>query len=118
MLKMIFKKIATLLFSIFLFSCASNIDKTQGSALQNYSKESLVKNIKADVTDKRDVLMMLGIPLNNPNYNKSPNWEYYSKVIDRNIWFFVPIFRDKEQFLSINFSETGLVKDYNYIEKN
>lgn len=29
---------------------------------------------------------------------------------------FVPIFRDKEQFLSINFTEAGLVKDYVYTE--
>lgn len=115
---MTFKQAVILLCSIFLFSCASNIDKTQGSALKNYSKESLENNIKANVTDKRDVLMMLGMPLDNPNYNESPNWMYYSKIIDRNIWFFVPVFRDKEQFLSINFSEAGLVKDYVYTEKN
>ncbi len=102
--------------SILLFSCASNIDNTQRSALVNYSKESLEKSIRANVTDKRDILMMFGAPPKNENYNDSSNWVYHSKIIDRSIFLFVPIFRDKEQFLSINFTEAGLVKDYVYTE--
>lgn len=99
-----------------LFSCASNIDNTQRSALVKYSEESLEKSIKANVTDKRDILMMFGIPPKNENYNDSSHWVYHSKIIDRSMLLFVPIFRDKEQFLSINFTEAGLVKDYLYTE--
>lgn len=98
-------------------SCAANVDRTKETRLSDYSETEIKQKLVTEVTSRRDVLLSFGTPISPANYNNANRWEYYSKIVDRRIYFLIPFISDREQSLSVDFSEQGIVTAYRYDEK-
>ncbi|MBS0053904.1 outer membrane protein assembly factor BamE [Yersinia sp. Marseille-Q3913] len=106
-----------LLLSCLLTACVGNIDKTHATHIAKYSESEIRQKLVPNVTNKRDVLIMLGTPTNVKDYNESNHWEYRSDITDRRIYLIIPINNDRKQLLTLNFSDKGVLSDYYYSDK-
>lgn len=111
------KSITIGIICVIITACASNVDRTKETRLSEYSEKEIRNIITPEVTSRKDVLIKLGTPVNTENYNASTHWVYYSKITDRSIYLVIPIIKDREQFLTIDFSDKGIVSAYHYTEK-
>lgn len=98
-------------------SCAANVDRTNETRLSAYSESEIKQKLIPEVTRRKDILIDLGVPVNTADYNNTKHWEYYSKIVDRRIFLIIPIINDREQFLSIDFTNKGTMTAYHYTEK-
>lgn len=106
----------TLLTCVLLSSCVS-IDKTKASRLSEYSETEIKNKLILNVTTRKDVLIAFGPPENTTNYNAENKWVYTSEIIDHGLYIIVPVSNDRKQHLSLDFSDKGLLSDYNYQEQ-
>ncbi|MEE7536003.1 hypothetical protein IV503_30770 [Klebsiella huaxiensis] len=104
-----------LLACILLSSCVS-VDKTKASKLSEYSEAEIKNNLILNITTRKDVLIAFGPPENTINYNEEKKWIYTSEIIDHGLYIIVPVFKDRKQHLSLEFSDNGLLSDYKYQE--
>lgn len=105
----------TLLMCIIASSCVS-IDKTKASRLNEYSETEIKNKLIINITTRKDVLIAFGPPENTVNYNEEKKWIYTSEIIEHGLYIIVPIFNDRKQHLSLEFSDKGLLSDFNYQE--
>jgi hypothetical protein len=108
-----------MIFAIFLslVGCAANIDRTRETKLSKYSEKDIKQKIIPEVTTRRDILIEFGVPVNTADYNNATQWVYHSERIDRRIYFFIPFINDRNQYITLSFSEKGVLKNYSYYEK-
>lgn len=102
---------------IVLSGCMANIDKTRMSELNNYSEQAIREKIVVGKSSKRDVLQLLGAPAVPEDFKTASRWYYASKVVDRRLYFFIPVFRDRQQSLFLEFNNAGVVSEMKYSEK-
>ncbi|WP_159235609.1 hypothetical protein [Raoultella terrigena] len=105
----------TLLTCVLLSSCVS-IDKTKASRLSEYSEAEIKNKLVLNITTRKDALMAFGPPENAINYNEEKKWIYTSEIINHGLYIIVPVFKDRKQHLSLEFSDNGLLSNYNYQE--
>lgn len=98
-------------------SCAANVDRTKETRLSDYSEKEIKQKLVPEVTSRKEVLLTFGTPINSVNYNNAKRWEYYSKIVDRRIYFLIPLINDREQSLTVDFSDKGIITAYHYDEK-
>ncbi|ALB54148.1 outer membrane protein assembly factor BamE [Cronobacter universalis] len=103
--------------TIALTGCAANVDRTHASDLANYSEKDIRNKIVVGKSTKKDVLLLLGTPAIPKEFKTASHWIYASKVVDRRLYFFIPIFRDRDQFLLLEFNNNGAVSKLQYTEK-
>ena len=107
-----------LMFSVITLSgCMANIDRTRVSDLNNYSEKVIRESIVVGKSTKKDVLLILGAPAVPREFKTASVWIYASKVVDRRLYFFIPVFRDRDQLLLLHFNEAGVVSKMDYTEK-
>ncbi|UVC31850.1 hypothetical protein [Pantoea sp. SOD02] len=109
--------ILTVLVCAFISSCAANVDRTKETRLSDYSEKEVKQKLVPEVTSRKDVLLTFGTPINPEDYNNAKRWQYYSKIVDRRIYFLIPFISDREQFLTVDFSDQGIITAYHYEEK-
>ncbi|GJL38193.1 hypothetical protein PUATCC27989T_01455 [Phytobacter ursingii] len=103
--------------TIALSGCIANVDKTRMSDLNNYSEKVIRDSIVVGKSTKKDVLLFLGAPLSPKDFKTVNTWIYASKVVDRRLYFFIPVFRDRDQLLLLQFNDAGVVSKMDYTEK-
>jgi hypothetical protein len=103
--------------SLMIVSCASNIDKTKETTLAQYSEKEIRGKLTPQITSRRDALIAFGVPASPADYNNADNWHYHSETVDRRIYFLIPFINDRKQDLLLNFSNKGILTDYNYSER-
>ncbi|HCV65636.1 outer membrane protein assembly factor BamE [Serratia proteamaculans] len=102
---------------IFLLSgCARNVNKVGATELYNYNEKSIREKIIIGKSTKKDVLLLLGKPLEPDNYNGINDWVYISKVMERRLILLIPINNDKNQILKLSFDNDNIVRKIYYIE--
>lgn len=112
------KRIFLLVLAVIVLSgCMANIDKTGMTDLYNYSEQTIREKIVVGKTSKKEVLLFLGAPGAPADFKTADHWLYASKVVDRRLYFFIPVFRDKAQILLLEFDKAGVVSKMNYSEK-
>ncbi len=112
------KHFLLLAFSTFALSgCMANVDRTRVSDLNNYSEKVIRESIVVGKSTKKDVLLLLGAPAVPKEFKTADAWIYASKVVDRRLYFFIPIFRDRDQLLILKFNDAGVVSKMDYTEK-
>lgn len=112
------KKILLLAFTmISLNGCMANVDRTQASDLNNYSERDIRKSIVVGKSTKKDMLLLLGAPTIPKEFKTASNWFYASHVVDRRLYFFIPIIKDRDQLLLLEFNNDGVVSKMHYTEK-
>lgn len=111
------KALGIVLLVLMSASCASNYDKTGATSLAQYSEKEIKQKITPEVTTRKDVLIAFGVPANTPDYNKVNHWVYTSKIVDRRIYLIIPVILDRKQYLSVDFSDQGIVSAYRYVEE-
>ncbi len=105
-----------ILFICVISSSCVSIDKTKASRLNEYSEAEIKNKLIINITTRKDVLIAFGPPENTVNYNEEKKWIYTSEIIDHGLYIIVPIFNDRKQHLSLEFSDKGLLSDYIYQE--
>ncbi|WP_130834772.1 outer membrane protein assembly factor BamE domain-containing protein [[Erwinia] mediterraneensis] len=112
------KNFLLLVFStIALSGCVANVDRTRMSDLNNYSEKVIRDSIVVGKSTKKDVLLLLGAPATPKEFKTANTWIYASKVVDRRLYFFIPVFRDRDQLLLLKFNDAGVVSKMDYTEK-
>ena len=104
-------------FSLLLTACVGNIDRTKEGAISQHSEASVKERIIIGESTKKDVLRFLGRPSSPTEYADSNDWFYYSDVIDRRIYFLVPVVLDEKITLNVIFGEGGVVENFIYLKK-
>lgn len=113
-----FKHFLLLAFStIALSGCIANVDRTRATDLNKYSEKVIRSNIVVGKTTKKDILLFLGTPVTPTDFKTASRWIYFSKVVDRRLYLFIPIFQDREQLLLVEFNDAGVVSNMTYTEK-
>ena len=112
------KNIIFLAFTMIALSgCIVNVDRTRASELGNYSDKDIRNNIVVGKSTKKDMLLLLGAPTTPKDFKTAGNWIYASNVVDRRLYLFIPIFRDRDQLLMLEFNNNGVVSKIHYTEK-
>lgn len=102
---------------IALSGCIANVDRTQASELDNYSEKDIRKSIVVGKSTKKDMLLLLGAPVTPKDFKTASNWIYVSNVVDRRLYLIIPVFRDRDQLLMLDFNNDGVVSKIHYTEK-
>jgi outer membrane protein assembly factor BamE (lipoprotein component of BamABCDE complex) len=100
-----------------LSGCMANVDRTHSSDLNNYSEKVIRERIVTGKSTKKDVLLLLGTPATPKAFKSASTWIYASKIVDRRLYFFIPIIRDRDQLLLLEFNDAGVVSKMDYREK-
>ncbi len=103
--------------TIALSGCIANVDRTRATDLNNYSEKVIRESIVSGKSTKKDVLLLLGAPLLPKEFKTANRWIYASKVVDRRLYFFIPVFRDRDQLMVLEFNDAGTVSKMSYTEK-
>lgn len=103
--------------TIALNGCIANVDRTRASDLDNYSEKDIRKSIVVGKSTKKDMLLLLGAPATPKEFKTAGSWVYASNVVDRRLYLFIPIFRDRDQLLLLEFNNADVVSKINYTEK-
>ncbi|ALB67516.1 outer membrane protein assembly factor BamE [Cronobacter dublinensis] len=103
--------------TIALNGCIANVDRTRATDLYNHSEKDIRTSIIVGQSTKKDVLLLLGAPATPKEFKTARNWIYASSVVDRRLYFFIPIIRDKDQLLLLEFNNEGVVSKMYYTEK-
>lgn len=101
------KKLKILLFLVFMFNtaCITRSLNQKGNIFDNND----ISNIKAGLTNKDNVVKIIGYPTNQSYFNNNI-WIYYSYQI-KEVMFFKPSI-EKQKVLVLNFNdETDIVED-------
>lgn len=112
------KRICILLMVILITACVGNIDKTSATDLDKYDEVTLKEKLTVGTTTKKDVLLLLGRPSLPEEYNNSIHWVYRSQKIDRRMYFLIPFNNSKNQMLSLNFTDAGVLLKYSYTDND
>ena len=111
------KRISVLILPFLLSACMAHHDKIRATELNNYSESTIKEKLIIDSATKKDVLILLGAPNSPKDYNNSNEWLYKSFLIHRRMYLFIPVNKDKKQFLTLNFDGMGVLSSLKYRDK-
>jgi outer membrane protein assembly factor BamE (lipoprotein component of BamABCDE complex) len=110
-------KLHVVAFSLLVISCAANVDRTKETSLAQYTENEIRGKLTPQVTTRRDALIAFGVPEYPADYNNGNKWYYHSEKLDRRIYFLIPFINDRNQNLTLHFSDKGILTDYTYTDK-
>ncbi|OCJ43355.1 outer membrane protein assembly factor BamE [Serratia sp. 14-2641] len=99
-----------------LVGCASNVDRTKVTVLDQYTEKTIKESLIVGSTTKKDVIKLLGRPNSPEDYNGRNVWLYNSKKTDRRVIFLIPVINDRNQVLELTFNDAKILKDMKYQE--